>query len=205
MKLIALTGGIASGKSTVGRRLESLGAIRIDADQLAREAVTPGSAGLEDVRRRFGTSVLTDEGSLDRAALGALVFEDPDALGALNDIVHPRVRELADARIATIRREHPDAIVVYEIPLLVESEVSLAWDLVVVTEAPTQMRIERLTQLRGMTAADARHRIERQAGDDERRAIADIVIDTSGSEAETLAQADALWHRLTAAPSQGAG
>ncbi|QYM76348.1 dephospho-CoA kinase [Leucobacter luti] len=197
MKVIGLTGGIASGKSTIGRRLESLGAIRIDADQLARDAVAPGSPGLACVVSRFGADrVLDERGELDRAALGTIVFEDPEALAALNQIVHPEVRRLYERALADASAQSGDAVVVYEIPLLVEAAREMEFDLVVVADAPADLRVERLVQLRGMAETDARSRIANQASDAERRAVADVLIDTSESEAHTLAQVDALWARL---------
>lgn len=197
MQLIGLTGGIASGKSTIGRRLEELGAVRIDADVLAREAVAPGSPGLAAVRERFGADVLRSDGSLDRAALGSRVFADAGALTALNEIVHPEVHRLFGERVAEIAVRDPDAIVVYEVPLLVEAGRAYDWDHVVAAEAPAEQRVRRMVELRGMSEADARGRIANQAGDEERRAIADTVIDTSGSEAHTIGQTDALWRCLT--------
>lgn len=196
MKLIGLTGGIASGKSTIARRLASHGAAHIDADQLAREAVAPGSPGLDAVRRRFGDGVIAPDGGLDRGALGALVFQDPDALADLNGIVHPEVRRIAAERIAAIADRDPDAVVVYDVPLLVEAKVRMPWDLVVVAEAPAAERVRRLVELRGMSREEAERRIASQASDAERRAVADVIIDTGGSEAGTLAQVDRLWERL---------
>lgn len=197
MTLIGLTGGIASGKSTIGARLAELGAVRIDADQLARDAVAPRSPGLARVSERFGDAVLQADGSLDRAALGALVFSDAAKLADLNAIVHPEVRRLADARIGAARAEDPDAVIVYEIPLLVEADRGGDWDLIVVADAPVEQRIARMVSLRGMTEVDARRRVANQASDAERRAVADVVIDTSGSEGETLAQVDALWDKVS--------
>lgn len=211
MTLIALTGGIASGKSTIGARLAELGAVRIDADQLAREAVAQESNGLALIAQRFGSEILQRDGSLDRAALGAVVFADPKALGELNGIVHPEVRRLADDRIAAARAADPAAVIVYEIPLLAETSGASAsgasasgheWDLVVVADAPAEQRVQRMMSLREMAEQDARQRISNQASDAERRAIADVIIDTSRSEAETLAQVDALWARLTADSSK---
>ncbi|MFD5600552.1 dephospho-CoA kinase [Leucobacter sp. NPDC058333] len=199
MQLIGLTGGIAAGKSTIGSRLAALGAVRLDADVLAREAVAPGSPGLDRVVARFGAELLNADGSLDRAALGAVVFGDAAALADLNAIVHPEVRRLFAERVAAVTAADPEAIVVYEVPLLVETAArDEAWDLVVVAEADEDTRVERMVRLRGMTEADARQRIARQASDAARRAIADVVIDTSGSESDTLAQVDRLWKRLTA-------
>ena len=196
MKLVALSGGIASGKSTIARRLSELGAVHIDADALAREAVAPGSPGLQAIRERFGDSVIAADGSLDRPALGQLVFSDPDRLAALNGIVHPEVRRLAQERLDEIERADPRAVVIYDVPLLVEAGVDLPWDLVVIAEAPAEVRRQRMVELRGMSPEEAERRIANQASDDERRAVADVVVDTGGSLERTLEQADALWERL---------
>lgn len=198
MKLIALTGGIASGKSTIGRRLAALGAVRIDADQLARDAVAPGSQGLARVVERFGSGILDREGGLDRAALGRIVFGDADALAELNAIVHPEVRRIFTARVAEAEAADPEAVVIYEVPLLVEGGAAAreGVDLVVVADAPVEQRVARLVELRGMSEEDARARIANQASDEDRRAIADRLIDTSGSEDETIAQVDRLWADL---------
>jgi dephospho-CoA kinase len=130
------------------------------------------------------------------------VFSDSGALSDLNAIVHPQVRRLAAERIAVARAVDPDAVIVYEIPLLAETEdargIKEHWDFVVVADAPEEQRIQRMVSLRGMAEADARNRIMNQASDEQRRAIADVVIDTSGSEADTLAQVDALWDQVTA-------
>lgn len=198
MKLIALTGGIASGKSTIGRRLAALGAVRIDADQLARDAVALGSKGLARVVERFGSGILDREGGLDRAALGRIVFGDADALAELNAIVHPEVRRVFTARVADAEAADPEAVVIYEVPLLVEGGAAAreGVDLVVVADAPVEQRVARLVELRGMSEEDARARIANQASDEDRRAIADRIIDTSCSEDETIAQVDRLWADL---------
>lgn len=201
MKLVALSGGIASGKSTIARRLAEHGAVHIDADQLAREAVAPGSRGLAAIASRFGARVIAADGSLDRAALGSVVFDDAEALKALNAIVHPEVRRIGQQRIAAAEAADPDAVVVYDVPLLVEANVQMPWDLVVIAEAPAEVRKQRMIELRGMSAGDAERRIANQASDAERRAIADVVIDTGGSEAHTLDQTDALWARLRPEPT----
>lgn len=198
MKLIALTGGIASGKSTIARRLAEHGAVHIDADQLTREVMAPGAPALDAIRGRFGDEVFRPDGSLDRAALGARVFSDAEALADLNAIVHPATRALAAERIAEAVAADPDAIIVYDVPLLVEANVQMPWDLVVVSEAPADVRVRRMVELRGMAREEAERRISHQASDDERRAVADLVIDTGGTEAHTLDQADALWARLAA-------
>lgn len=198
MDVIALTGGIAAGKSTVAARLAEHGAIVIDADQLAREAVAVGSPGLAAVVDRFGPAVLTDDGALDRAALGSIIFGDDAERGALNAIVHPEVRRLYRARVARIAETDPDAIVVYDVPLLVEARSADEFALVVVVHAPAEVRIERLVALRGLDRASARARVQAQASDAERLAVADIVIDTSGTIESTIEQVDALWQRLLA-------
>lgn len=196
MKLLAVSGGIASGKSTISRRFVELGAVHIDADQLAREAVEPGSRGLEAVRARFGDEVIAPDGSLDRAELASIVFQDPEKLAALGEIVHPEVRRLFKERLESIEREDADAVVIYDVPLLVEASPGGDWDLVVMAEAPAQTRIERMVNLRGMSREDAERRIANQADDESRRAIADVVVDTGGSEQHTLQQVDEIWRRL---------
>lgn len=205
MKLVGLTGGIASGKSTIARRLAEHGAVHIDADLLAREVVEPGSRALGRIRERFGEAVIGAGGALDRARLGERVFADPAALAELNGIVHPEVRELARHRIAEAAARDPEAVVVYDVPLLVEAGVLLPWDLVVVADAPAETRVRRLVEVRGMSPAEAERRVASQADDAERRAVADVVIDTGGSEEHTLEQADALWReRLDPAAGNGA-
>lgn len=203
MTLIGLTGGIAAGKSTIGRRLEELGAVRIDADQLAREAVAIGTPGLAAIASRFGASLLRADGSLDRPALGKLVFDDPEALAALNAIVHPEVRRLFRERFQSALARDPQAVVVYEVPLLVEAARDEDWDLIVVADAPEGVRVARMIELRGMTEAEARSRVANQVSDAERRDAANVVIDTSGTEAETIAQTDQLWSRITRAAAPG--
>lgn len=197
MQLIGLTGGIAAGKSTIGARLSQLGAVRVDADALAREAVAVGSPGLMRVIERFGTEMVRADGSLDRAALGAVVFGDAAALGDLNSIVHPEVRRLFRERVEQAQAENPAAIVVYEVPLLAETDArDEPWDLIVVAEADAETRVERMVGLRGMSEESARQRIANQGDDAQRREIADVVIDTSGTLEQSLAQADRLWHGL---------
>lgn len=195
MFLIGLTGGIASGKSVVSKRLAELGAVIVDADVLAREVVAPGTEGLSDIRSAFGPTVITADGSLDRAALGAIVFADPDARSVLNGITHPAVWRRARELFAKAAAENPDAIVVYDVPLLaeVQAERAIDFDLVVVVHADAATRIRRMTELRGMSREEAAHRINSQASDAERLAIADLVIDANGTLEETLAQADRLW------------
>jgi dephospho-CoA kinase len=198
MILIALTGGIASGKSAVATRLDELGAVHVDADSLARAAVAPGTPGLAEIASVFGPSVIGADGSLDRAALGGIVFSNPDRLAELNAITHPEVRRLARARFDEAERRDPEAVVVYDVPLLVEARRldDEHFDLVIVTEASESTRIDRMVRIRGMTEAEARRRILAQASDSERRAVADVVIDTEGDLERTIEQVDAVWARL---------
>ena len=198
MQLIGLTGGIASGKSTIARRLAEHGAVVIDADRIAREVVEPGQPALEAIAERFGHGVIAADGTLDRAALGAIVFADEDARLALNGITHPAVLRASTERFRAAAEADPDAVVVYDVPLLVESANAYPFDLVVVAHASGEVRVERLVELRGMDRAEAERRIRSQASDDERLAVADVVIDTDGSLGRTLEQTDALWERLTA-------
>ncbi|PSL39513.1 dephospho-CoA kinase [Labedella gwakjiensis] len=198
MRVIALTGGIASGKSTISSRLSQLGASVVDADLLSREAVDAGSPGLAAIAERFGSDVIAADGSLDRAALGSIVFADEAARNDLNAIVHPEVRRLAAERLATIARNDPDAIAVYDVPLLVETGVDHDFDLVVVADADAEIRTQRLISLRNLDPVEARRRVVAQASDEERRRIADVLIDTTGSLEETEAQVDSLWADLVA-------
>lgn len=198
MPLIALTGGIASGKSTIARRLGELGAVIVDADRIVREVQAAGSPVLAAIAKEFGAGVLDEHGALDRATLGERVFGDADALGRLNAIVHPAVREESQRQFATAFAADPNAIVVYDVPLLAEARGATEWHLIVVADAPSSMRERRLVELRGLDAAAARARVASQASDAERRAIADVVIDTSGSVEQTLSQVDELWERLAA-------
>lgn len=199
MYLIGLTGGIASGKTVVATRLEELGAVRVDADQLARDVVEVGSPGLAAVADRFGSGVLAADGSLDRAALGAIVFTDPAARLELNAITHPAIRALSSRLFAEAAERDPAVVLVYDVPLLVEASNDpdyRQFDLVVVVNADAETRLRRLIELRGMAREEALRRLRAQASDAERLAIADVVIDSNGSLAETLAQVDALWESL---------
>ncbi|WP_144796655.1 dephospho-CoA kinase [Microbacterium paludicola] len=198
MPLIALTGGIASGKSTIARRLREHGAIVVDADQIVRDVQAPGSPVLDDIAEAFGPDVLDDSGALDRAALGTRVFGDDEALQRLNAIVHPAVRAESARRFAAAFAEDAAAVVVYDVPLLVEARVDDPWDTIVVAHAPASERLRRLVELRGMEPDAAQKRIDAQVSDEKRLALADIVIDTSGTIDETIARTDAVWSRLTA-------
>lgn len=190
MLMVGLTGGIGAGKSAVARRLAELGAVVIDADRLAREVVEPGTDGLAEVRKAFGRDVLASDGSLDRPALAAKVFGNEAARRRLEEIVHPRVRARTAELVATAP---PDAVVVNDVPLLVETGLADSFDVVVVVEAPEQVRVERLVRERGMTRQQAAERIATQAPETRRRVVADVVLDNSG-DLETLhRQVDELW------------
>ncbi|PJJ63170.1 dephospho-CoA kinase [Compostimonas suwonensis] len=196
---IGLTGGIASGKSVVARRLAERGAVLIDSDVLSREAVEPGMPALARLRDRFGDGIITPDGALDRAALGAIVFSDEAARHDLNAIVHPEVRRLSALREREARERDPHAVIVHDIPLLVESPARFHFDLVVVLAADEATRIERLVTQRGMSPKDAAARVAAQASEQQRLAIADVVIDTTGTLEQTLEQADAVYDRAVLA------
>lgn len=196
MPLIAVTGGIASGKSTIARRLAEHGAVVVDADQVVRDLQRPGEPVLAQMVDLLGDGILAPDGSLDRAAVGRVVFSDADTLARLNSIVHPAVKEETQRRFAAARAADPDAVIVYDVPLLAEARGTGEWDLVVVAHAPAEVRIARMVRERGMTEGDASARIANQISDDERLALADVVIDTSGSLDETILQVDELWERL---------
>jgi dephospho-CoA kinase len=185
---IGLTGGIGSGKSTVAEQLAAHGAVVVDADRIAREVVAAGTPGLAAVVEAFGRDVLTDGGELDRPALAAVVFADADARRRLDAIVHPLVRQ----RAAELERAAGDAVVVHDVPLLVETGHAASYDLVLVVEADEEARVARLVG-RGLTEGDARARIAAQATDEQRRAVADVVLDNRGTPGELEAQVDRFW------------
>lgn len=198
MYLIGLTGGIASGKSLAARRLQELGAVHIDADAIAREVVEPGTPGLQRIAGEFGASVLSADGSLDRAALGAIVFRDQERLATLNEITHPAVWARVQQIIDEVSIIDPQAVVVYDVPLLVEAsaERPMSFDLVVVVHASRETRMHRLVELRGMSRDEAAHRLSSQASDTERLAVADVVLDNNGTVDELIVQVDDLWGSL---------
>ena len=193
---VGLTGGVASGKSTVSTMLAELGAVVIDADLLAREAVAPGSDGLAEVVAAFGPEVLTPEGELDRPAVGAIIFADPEHRRVLESILHPRVR----ARAAQIESAVPaEAVVVHDIPLLAETGQAAGFDAVVVVDVPAEVQVERMTSLRGMAREDAEARIAAQASREQRRAIATYVIDNTGSIEDLRAEVARVFEELQSA------
>ena len=190
---VGLTGGVGSGKSEAARLLAQHGAVVIDADLLAREVVAPGSPGLRRVVQEFGEQVLDASGSLDRPAMAALVFGDVGARSRLEAIIHPLVAARAAELMAAADDE---AVVVYDLPLLVERAADAGYDLVVVVDAPDDVRIERMVRLRGWTEAEARARMSAQAGREERLAVADVVLVNDGTIDQLGAQVDALWQTL---------
>jgi dephospho-CoA kinase len=175
---VGLTGGVASGKSAVSAILDELGAVIIDADVLAREVVAAGTDGLREVVDAFGHDLLTDDGELDRPAMGAIVFADPEKRRVLEAIIHPRVRERGAEMEATAG---PDSVVVHDIPLLAETGQAEAFDAVIVVDVPTETQVERMVELRGMTREDADARVAAQAGREDRLAIATHVVDNAGT------------------------
>lgn len=190
--LIGLTGGIGSGKSTVAKRFVELGATEIDADLLAREVVEPGTEGLALVAERFGHDLVQSDGTLNRALLAERAFADPKSRKDLEGILHPLIQKLSRQRIATAK-----GIVVYTIPLLVESKSQLPFEKIITVSAPESTRIERLIAARGMTEQAAKARIQAQASDAEREAIADYVINSDCSMAELYAQVDKVFGELS--------
>ena len=196
MTTIALTGGIASGKTTIAKRLAAKGAVIIDADAIAREIVAPGGAVLRRIGEAFGDRVIDDAGALDRAALSAIIFNDEAARERLNEITHPVIREISQQRVTQALDDDPETIIVHDIPLLVESRSNYDYDEIWVADAPTALRTRRLVEGRGLDPAEARARVEAQAPDEDRRRIADVLIDTSGTLDETYAQVDEHYAQL---------
>lgn len=199
MKRLGLTGGIGAGKSTVSSMLGQLGAVIIDADAISRELMSAGSVLLAQVVEAFGPQILTEAGELNRPALARLIFADEDQRQILNSIVHPAVRarsqELAEAAAA---EPGFSGIIVEDIPLLTETGQASRFDGVILVEADRQLRLDRLMQGRGMSLAEAQARMDAQASDEQRRAIASWVIDNSGSLEETRRQVEDLWGQLLA-------
>lgn len=207
MLRVGLTGGIGAGKSEVSRRLAEYGAVVIDADAIAREVVAPGSPGLTEVVDVFGGAVLRDDGSLDRERLGEIVFADSEKLALLNSIVHPLVgRRMAELEAAAAAAAGGGAagggaagggaVVVHDVPLIAENGLASGFDLVVVVDAPEEVQLDRLIRARGMPPEQATARMTAQASRTQRRQIADVVLDNSGSLADLDRQVADLWTEL---------
>lgn len=188
MLIVGLTGGIGSGKSTVANMFAQLGALTIDADQLARQVIEPGSAGFEEVIATFGDKILV-EGEIDRAKLGAIVFKDVAKRKALEAIIHPRVQEELARKIATLS---PGDILIYEIPLLVETGSADKFDYVITVESDVENRLDRLFE-RGLSEKESERRIAAQASSEERTAVADSVIVNDGLRSELFAEVARVW------------
>lgn len=193
MFLIGLTGGIAAGKSTVAKCWTDLGAIEIDADQVARDVVAKGTEGLQQVVAEFGPKILTAEGDLNRAALGDIVFQSAELRSKLEQIIHPLVQKSVREQLEKLPT---DSVVVYTVPLLVEANVNLPFDAVVTVEAPEDIRLERLVANRGLTPAQAKSRIDSQAKPIERAAVADYILNSNQSMDLLLSDARALWEEF---------
>jgi len=194
MLLVGLTGGIGSGKTTVARMLEARGAVVFDADLLARDAIAAGTPGRERVLERFGPNVLAPGGDIDRDAIAAVVFADPAARRDLEAIVHPEVRRLfAEGAEAY---EDSDAVVVFSAPLLVETGMHTAFEVLVVVSAPTETQVDRLLRGRGMSESAIRQRIDAQLPLEEKAAVADVLIDNEGTLEELEGQIDRVWAEL---------
>ena len=201
---VGLTGGVASGKSTVAGLLAERGAVVLDADALAREVVERGTPGLAAVVEEFGDDVLTPEGDLDRPAVGRIVFADEERRRALEGIVHPlvfeRYAELEAAARADAEREGQEPLVVHDVPLLVESGRAGEFDVVVVVDVPEEVQVERMVGDRGWSEEDARARIAAQASRDERRAVATYVVDNTGTREDLRHRVAEVLEALTAGP-----
>lgn len=196
MLLVGLTGGIGSGKSTVARMLEERGAIVFDADALARKVVEPGTPGHDAVAERFGANVLLPGGGLDREALASIVFADPAARRDLEAIVHPEVRRLFAEGCDEYR--DTDRVVVFSAPLLVETGMHSAFEVLVVVSTTVETQLERLLRDRGLSEEQVRARIDAQAPLEAKAAVADVIVDNEGSIEELVGQVDRLWSDLRA-------
>ncbi|MBA2943954.1 dephospho-CoA kinase [Paenibacillus sp. CGMCC 1.16610] len=190
---IGLTGGIACGKSTVSAMLVSRGALLVDADQIARDVVQPGSPVLEQVAAHFGQAVIQEDGSLHRKKLGEIVFGNTDARKQLEHILHPPIRKMIREQMEAYEKQFPDKLVVVDIPLLFESDLSFMFEEVLVVYVPPHIQVERLMRRDNLTESAANNRINAQMSIEEKRKLADIVIDNSGTWEDTLSSVERFW------------
>ena len=195
MLTVALTGNIASGKSTVAKLISAKGVPLIDADLLAREAVAPGTAALARIADQWGASMISPDGGLDRSALRATVFGDPAQLALLNAIVHPEVDRLRNVRLDAVRASGVP-IVLFDIPLLFEANLASVADVVILVDAPATVRLERMVRTRSMNHATAQAMIDAQMPSEEKRPLADFVIENDGSIEKLRPAVDAVWHSI---------
>ncbi|MFK3614990.1 MULTISPECIES: dephospho-CoA kinase [Corynebacterium] len=192
MLKVGLTGGMGSGKSTVARRFAELGAVIIDADQIARDVVEPGEPALAELAEAFGGGILLDDGSLNRGELAKRAFVSAEKTELLNSITHPRIEQRTEEQFNAAG----DAIIVFDSPLLIEMGQSEAQDLVVVVHTPVEVRLDRLVESRGVNREDAKQRIAKQISDDKRLQFADVVLENSGTEEDLVRQVDRIWERI---------
>ena len=200
MRVVGLTGGIATGKSTVSAMLRSLGATVIDADEATRAVQAPGTDGLRRLVQEFGPAILTPDGELDRPRLAEIAFNDPDARRRLNGIIHPLVREWMAERQQDAT-DRGDRVVVLDIPLLFESRGAGAFESVVLVYAPEELQVRRLVEMRGLTREQARTRIAAQMPIEEKRRLATHVIENTGTMRELQAQVDRVWAEIAGPPA----
>lgn len=205
MIVAGLTGGIATGKTTVAAIFEEAGARRIDADRIARDVVRKGSSAYRDIVAHFGMDLLLGDGEIDRKRLAAIIFSDPAAQRALENMVHPQVRQEIDRRVAQIRGEAPQALVILDIPLLFEAGMQRGLDEVILVYAPERLQLERLMARDGLTEPEAFARIRAQMPIESKKALATRLIDNSGSREHTREQALEVYRQLAAGRTPGAG
>ncbi len=192
--LIGLTGGIGAGKSTVAQLFEERGVPIVDADAIARDVVKPGEPALAELVEHFGDSILGADGELNRGKLAEVAFADAESHEALNAIMHPAISAETSKRIDALRGEH--SVIVHDVPLLVEAGLAGNYDLTVLVDTPAEVRLQRLTELRGMDSEDAKKRIAAQATDEQRRAVCDVALDNSGDIEHLRAQFEQMWERF---------
>lgn len=192
--LIGLTGGIGAGKSTVAQLFEERGVPIVDADAIARDVVKPGEPALAELVEHFGDSILGADGELNRGKLAEVAFADAESHEALNAIMHPAISAETAKRIDALRGDH--SVIVHDVPLLVEAGLAGNYDLTVLVDTPAEVRLQRLTELRGMDSEDAKKRIAAQATDEQRRAVCDVALDNSGDIEHLRTQFEQMWERF---------